>query len=328
MFFNKLIWNKLIWNKLIWIFIFVCFLLIIFDKCLGWFDFSTWFVCKESMVSREEAAQDDFHQLNLVYNTNGGFPSDGHGPEVYVNNNVKNQWSEDVVKDFLRVQAKQNPDVIFDMDMIQFQATQREAEELIHTGMWPWSQRTQYIYTDAISRTSFSKKGILKSMNHDRTIYNEHAILKMIALNDKEGQFLIQGARVESSDNSSENQSSGRGTYGINSGLVGNTNDLIQCNRGRLERVHNVGNDGITGAQVNQISNVDYYQLPTLVNGFKFIKEPCNPCVALNAPANYTCPFSLDKQGQKQPSFAWETLWGLPPSSIPLLPFGFPYWIN
>ena len=172
-------------NKLIWVFIFVCFLLLIFGTYLGWFDFSSLIVRKESMVNREEAAQDEFGRLNLVYNSNGGLPSDGHGPEVYVNNNVKNQWSESVVKEFLRVQATQNPNVIFDMDMIQFQATQREAEELINTGMWPWSQRTQYIYTDAISRLSLSKKGPLKSMNHDRTIYNEHAILKMIALNDR-----------------------------------------------------------------------------------------------------------------------------------------------
>ena len=148
----------------------------------------------------------------------------------------------------------------------------------------------------------------------------------MIALNDKEGQFLIQGARVESS--SDADQYSGRGTYGMESGLISNTNDLIQCNRGRLERVHNAGNDGITGAQVNQISNVDYNQLPKLVQGFTFLKQPCDPCVALNVPANYTCPFSVDKSSQTKNSFAWETLWGLPPSPIPILPFGFPYWIN
>jgi Ni/Co efflux regulator RcnB len=33
-------------------------------------------------------------------------------------------------------------------------------------------------------------------MNNDRTIYNENAILQMIALNDKEGEFLIEGARI------------------------------------------------------------------------------------------------------------------------------------
>jgi hypothetical protein len=273
--------------------------------------------------------QNDFGQFNIVYNNNGGFQWDGYGPEVYVNNRVKNRWDESVVKKFLNVQSRQNPDVIFDMDMIQLQATQPEAEILINTGMWPWSKRTQDIYTDAISRLFLSKKGPLKSMNHDRTIYNENAILKMIALNDKEGQFLIQGTRVDNPDaDASSSQNDGYGTYGIHSGLITTDKDLIQCNKGRLERVHNLGNDGITGAQVNQISNVDYNQLPNLVDGFQFIKQPCNPCGALNLPADYSCPFTLDKNGQKSTSFAWEKLWGLPESPIPELPLGFPYWIN
>jgi hypothetical protein len=264
--------------------------------------------------------------FNIVYNTNGGYPSDGHGPEIYVNNRVKNKWSEQVIKDFVGTQATQNPDVVFDMDMIQLQATQAEAEELIKTGMWPWSKRTQDIYIDAISRNSLTKKGPLKSMNHDRTIYNEHAILLMIALSDKEGQFLIQGTQVDNPD-AAANAYSGRGTYGVNSGLIGDNKDIIQCNKGKLERIHSLGNDGITGAHVNLATNFDYNQLPNVVKGFSFIKQPCNPCAALNSPAEYTCPFSLDG-GKKTASFAWEKLWGLPETPIPTLPSGFPYWMN
>ena len=95
-----------------------------------------------------------------------------------------------------------------------------------------------------------------------------------------------------------------------------------------MVRVHSVGNDGITGAHVSEISDVDYNQLPKLVKGFKFIKQPCDPCVALNSPADYTCPFSIKKKGHPLISFAWEKLWGLPASPIPKLPDGFPYWMN
>jgi hypothetical protein len=172
-----------------------------------------------------------------------------------------------------------------------------------------------------------SKKGPLKSMNNDRTIYNENAILQMIALNDKEGEFLIEGARIPRTSPSYDPYS-GRGTYGIHSGLVSDNNDLIQCNKDKLVRIHSVGNDGITGAHVSEISDVDYNQLPKLVKGFKFIKQPCNPCVALNSPADYTCPFSIKKKGQHTPSFAWEKLWGLAASPIPQLPDGFPFWMN
>ena len=306
-------------NKLIWSIVIVCFLLV-FSKYLGLLDH----VQKEPFTDKEK---DALAQFNIVHSSNGGYPDDGIGPEIYVNNRVKNKWDESVIKEFIRTQAAQNQDVIFDMDMIQLQATQKEAEELIKTGMWPWSQRTQDIYTDAISRSTMSKKGSLKSMNNDRTIYNENAILQMIALNDKEGEFLIEGARIPGTSPSYDPYS-GRGTYGIHSGLISDDNDLIQCNKDKLVRIHRVGNDGITGAHVSKISDVDYNELPNIVKGFKFIKQPCNPCVALNSPADYTCPFSIKKKGRYMPSFAWEKLWGLVPSPIPKLPDGFPFWMN
>jgi len=308
-------------NKLIWSIVIIYFLLI-FSKYLGLFEL---FAQKEPFTDKEK---DALAQFNIVHSSNGGYPDDGIGPEIYVNNRVKNKWNESVIKDFIRTQAAQNQDVIFDMDMIQLQATQKEAEELIKTGMWPWSQRTQDIYFDAISRSTMSKKGPLKSMNNDRTIYNENAILQMIALNDKEGEFLIEGARVPGTSVSAADPYSGRGTYGIHSGLISDDNDLIQCNKDKLVRVHSVGNDGITGAHVSKISDVDYNELPNLVKGFKFLKEPCNPCVALNSPADYTCPFAIKKKGRNMPSFAWEKLWGLAASPIPKLPDGFPFWMN
>ena len=307
-------------NKLIWSIVIIYFLLI-FSKYLGLFGL---FGQKEPFTDKEK---DQLAQFNIVHSSNGGYPDDGIGPEIYVNNRVKNKWSESVIKDFIRIQAAQNQDVIFDMDMIQLQATQKEAEELIKTGMWPWSQRTQDIYFDAISRSTMSKKGPLKSMNNDRTIYNENAILQMIAVNDKEGEFLIEGTRIKGTSPSYDPYS-GRGTYGINSGLISDDNDLIQCNKGKLERLHSLGNDGITGAHVNKVSDVDYNQLPNIIKGFKFLKQPCDPCVALNSPADYTCPFSVKEKGHPWISFAWEKLWGLPPSPIPVLPDGFPYWMN
>ena len=122
----------------------MCFLLG-FSKYLGLFGHGQ----KEPFTNNEKIPNVGF---NIVYSSNGGYPDDGIGPEIYVNNRVKNKWNESVIKDFIRTQAAQNQDVIFDMDMIQLQATQKEAEELINTGMWPWSKRTQDIYFDAISR--------------------------------------------------------------------------------------------------------------------------------------------------------------------------------
>jgi hypothetical protein len=46
------------------------------------------------------------------------------------------------------------------------------------------------------------------------------------------------------------------------------------------------------------------------VPGFKFLKDPCNPCLALNDPANYSCPFKLDiKDTEEGVSPVWSYLW-------------------
>jgi hypothetical protein len=259
--------------------------------------------------------------------TNNIIYGDGSEPKVYISNQnsvIKNPWSEKVIKEFLNVQATQNPNVIFDLNMIQLQATEAEAEVLIKTGRWPWSKRTQDIYMDAISRNNITKNGPLKSMNYDRTIYNENIVLQMIALNENEGQFLIYGGYVENPN--ARDPYDGRGNYGVNSGLINTDKDLVKCNRDKLIRIHSLGNDGITGVHLNKITELDYNQLPTLINGFKFLDKPCNPCTALDATPNYKCPFSLD--GGKKVSFAWQKLWGLSQTPIPKMPAGFPYWFN
>jgi hypothetical protein len=52
-------------------------------------------------------------------------------------------------------------------------------------------------------------------------------------------------------------------------------------------------------------------EIPKLVPGFKFLKGECNPCVALNDPANYSCPFSLNVGDGGEVSTIWKDLWGL-----------------
>ena len=92
-------------NKLIWSIVIVCFLLI-FSKYLGLFGLFEPFMNKVD--------DDAVAGFNIVYSSNGGYKTDGIGPEIYVNNRVKNKWCESVIKEFIRVQAAQNQDVIFE----------------------------------------------------------------------------------------------------------------------------------------------------------------------------------------------------------------------
>ena len=87
-------------NKLIWSIVIVCFLLI-FIKYLGFFEL---FNRKEPFTNKD-VEKNALAQLNLVYSSNGGYPTDGIGPEIYVNKHV-NKWSEPIIKEFIRPEIK------------------------------------------------------------------------------------------------------------------------------------------------------------------------------------------------------------------------------
>ena len=85
-------------------------------------------------------------------------------------------------------------------------------------------------------------------------------------------------------------------------------------------------------SQYKQVyTEVEASDLENIIPGFKFVSQPCNPCVALNSPPNYTCPFTLDlsnnnSQGQPNNLFSnniskvWQYLWGIntdPLQSVP-----------
>ncbi len=53
-------------------------------------------------------------------------------------------------------------------------------------------------------------------------------------------------------------------------------------------------------------------ELPSLLNGFQFIKEPCNPCEILQEDVpNYNCPFTINTGNGNKVSPIWAYLWGM-----------------
>ena len=51
--------------------------------------------------------------------------------------------------------------------------------------------------------------------------------------------------------------------------------------------------------------------IPKEMPGFSFVKNPCNPCVALNSPGDFSCPFKLNIKGDDSISNSWKKLWEL-----------------
>ena len=158
---------------------------------------------RESFAWRRVSMMDPNVDENVSYNTGTEVSfGDGSGPILYYGVGTGSRsWDPKVVTDFLEFQRTHNPNTVFDMSLIQEQASQSEAETLLKTGKWPWSKRVKQIYDDALYRSVMSKKGALKSMNQDRTVYNQTAIMQMISWNAPEGKFLLNGAFVENPTN-------------------------------------------------------------------------------------------------------------------------------
>ena len=219
--------------------------------------------------------------------------------------------------DFLHIQHTINPKIVFDMEIIKKQASQTELDYFLKNGMWPWSQEVIDLYTEAVNKNPFIRTYSGDSVNYARKIYNQAAILQLMSIETKEGNFLISGVQINGGPkNDLEDLPSGYGDFGYQSGLIKHMNPVIKCNiddngNASLEKTEYTGVGGIFGEQTSKKSPVDYNNLESEIPGFKFLNSPCDPCKALNSTADYSCPYSLDvKGGSSGVSSVWNYLWG------------------
>jgi hypothetical protein len=244
--------------------------------------------------------------------------------EIYTNGmfgSADGPWDPDVVQKFINFQYTRNTNVVFDMTIIQQQATQKEAEEYLKNGEWTWSKETENLYLEQISQNNYIKIPGKKSLSEVKRIYNEKAILQFLTMHEAEGDFLINGVYVPSDDDTNTNTNSnpnptpnsGFGTFGVNSGLEPDKKkDIVGCGLSSTNANATPVLQRISGDPKKKNSFVDFNILPDIIKGFTFHNKPCNPCVALKFPPDYSCAFSLDN---KKNSPVWESVWGLTPSS-------------
>ena len=209
-------------------------------------------------------------------------------------------WNEKSTQDFIAIQDTINPKIIFDTNLIQKnQASQEEVDYFNKNGFWPWSQEVEELYKEAVSNNPYIRNSGEDAVKSARKIYNQNAIMRILSYQTKEGRFLLNGVQVKNEGgNSLETLPSGFGIFGYESGLIGNLqNDIVKCssssNNSKIEKITYTGKDGIYGQQTKTVTPVDYHNLENIIPGFSFIKGPCNPCVAINEKADYSCPFDL-----------------------------------
>ena len=216
----------------------------------------------------------------------------------------ENFWSEESTNTFLKIQNTNNPNTNFDTSVIEKQASQEEVNYFNTNGMWPWSQATQDFYIEASNQNPYIRSYPSDSMNDAQTIYNEKAIQEILKTQTDEGQMLLRGIQI----NSSEPDLSGRGEFGYTSGLITyETNPkskVIVCDSktNKLKQTRFLGYGGILTEQVKEEIPFDYKDLENTVPGFKFINEPCDPCMNIDPNSKNTCNFSLNLKNTNTPS--------------------------
>jgi cytochrome c2 len=229
-------------------------------------------------------------------------------------------WEQSKIDDFLEIQKSINPDVVFDASEVQKQASQEEVDYFIKNGHWKWSKETDDLYIKSLYNNPYVRTNPQTALETMRTIYNENAILQLLSWQSKEGQFLRNGVSLRGGKiNKYQALPNGWGDYAFDSGQITHTDNIIKCGTNKndaklsLQQILYMGNGGILYEHVKKIIPVDYNNLEKLIPGFKFLKKPCNPCEAMDEPANYTCPFQLDISGSDPGvSDIWKYLWFTP----------------
>jgi hypothetical protein len=214
--------------------------------------------------------------------------------------NSNTQWSPDLINRFIEYQQTINENnTQFDLDILQKQATPEEAEELLKTGYWPWPDDLKQEYTEHVMSSTIIKIEPKYAVNYAMKIYNKGTVREMLAWNKKEGHFLLYG-----------------GDLGVTDGLPNNVRNTIKCstdingNSVMQKKIYtnmNYGN-GYIGEKVTTVEPAD---IPNEMAGFSFVNGPCDPCVALNIPGDFNCPFKLNVKGDDDISDVWKQLWNL-----------------
>jgi len=235
---------------------------------------------------------------------NGNGNGNGNGKE----NENRNVWPQETIDAFNKFEKTHNPNYIFDINVIQQQATPADVEYLIQNNKWFWSSEVQQMYIDALKQNIITSYDSESSLAYAQTIYNENAIKQLLSWNTKEGNFLLNGAVIGHSKNMPKNVNNIVKCYIPQNDSYSNHKDNQESTP---HKVVYDGYNSIYGNMNKEVTPISNEEIPKLVSGFQFLKEPCNPCVALNSPAQYNCPFALNTGNGYEVSSVWNNLWGL-----------------
>ena len=228
--------------------------------------------------------------------------------ESFDQNNVNKPtggWSKKTINDFMKYQYITFPNAIFNMDILQQQASEDEVKTLLKTGAWPWSQETQDIYINIVSRNEIVSANPGESLAQAMKLYNENAAKQLISWNTKEGNFLLRGVDLGAASSEPDFIQDKKHNS------IKCVSDKNEISNSHIEKKTYLGTHYFTGLFKIKKERIENDDLPNVIPGFGFIKNSCNPCVALNETADYSCPFKINIKDNNTVSKMWANLWGL-----------------
>jgi hypothetical protein len=209
-------------------------------------------------------------------------------------------WSPDLIRRFNIYQTTMNKDSNqFDLVQLQRQANPEEAEEYLLTGVWPWPDDLKNLYIEKVWSNPIIKIDPQYALNYAMKLYNQNAVRELLAWNTKEGHFLLYG-----------------GDIGVSDGMPKNMRNTIKCSTDSIDnsvmqkKIY-TGMNLWNGYMNTSTTEVKPEDIPKEMPGFSFVKGPCNPCVALNSPGDFSCPFRLNVKGDDSITEPWKQLWNL-----------------
>jgi len=89
-------------------------------------------------------------------------------------------WNDTSAQSFLVTQHSMNPHIVFDLGVLQSQASQEEVDYFNENNKWPWSSSTTQLYETAIKKNPYIRTYSGDAVNYAQSIYNETAILTIL----------------------------------------------------------------------------------------------------------------------------------------------------
>jgi len=129
------------------------------------------------------------------------------------------EWSQYEKDQFILAQSINNPKIIYELEQLQKYASQEEVDIFLQTGLWPWSEEVQNLYTTALEKNPYVRTYKTDGLNRARKIYNQYAILYILKMQEQvEKEYREKNKMMEEIEE--DNEENGYGDYGYRPTII------------------------------------------------------------------------------------------------------------